>query len=391
MNDTLALTQQLIACHSETPQDAGCQALMGRRLAALGFELETLVSGPAHFSVTNLWAKRPAAQAQSAPNTTKLIVFAGHTDVVPTGPLEQWTSPPFTPTERDGCLFGRGAADMKTSLAAFVVATEEFIARQPDTPLSIGFLLTSDEEGPALDGTIKVVEALRARGEVLDYCIVGEPTSVKQTGDMIKNGRRGTMSGKLTVKGIQGHIAYPQLAKNPIHLAAPALAELVTIAWDQGNAFFPPTSWQVSNIHGGTGASNVIPGAVVVDFNFRFCTESTPESLQQRLSAVLDQHGLDYDLAWTIGGLPFLTTPGTLVDAVAAAILAETGLTTELSTSGGTSDGRFIASICPQVIEFGPPNASIHKIDEHIALADIEPLKNIYRRVLENLHASLTS
>jgi len=252
-------------------------------------------------------------------------------------------------------------------------------------------LLTSDEEGPALDGTIKVVEALRARGEVLDYCIVGEPTSVKQTGDMIKNGRRGTMSGKLTVKGIQGHIAYPQLAKNPIHLVAPALAELVTIAWDQGNAFFPPTSWQVSNIHGGTGASNVIPGAVVVDFNFRFCTESTPESLQQRLCAVLDQHGLDYDLAWTIGGLPFLTTPGTLVDAVAAAILAETGITTELSTSGGTSDGRFIASICPQVIEFGPPNASIHKIDEHIALADIEPLKNIYRRVMENLHASLTA
>jgi len=391
MNDTLALTQQLIACHSETPQDAGCQALIGQRLAALGFELETLVSGPAHFSVTNLWAKRPAAQAQSASVTNKLIVFAGHTDVVPTGPLEQWTSPPFTPTERDGCLFGRGAADMKTSLAAFVVATEEFIARQPDTRLSIGFLLTSDEEGPALDGTIKVVEALRARGEVLDYCIVGEPTSVKQTGDMIKNGRRGTMSGKLTVKGIQGHIAYPQLAKNPIHLVAPALAELVTIAWDQGNAFFPPTSWQVSNIHGGTGASNVIPGAVVVDFNFRFCTESAPESLQQRLSAVLDQHGLDYDLAWTIGGLPFLTTPGTLVDAMAAAILAETGLTTELSTSGGTSDGRFIASICPQVIEFGPPNASIHKIDEHIALADIEPLKNIYRRVLENLHASLTA
>jgi len=391
MNDTLALTQQLIACQSETPQDAGCQALIGQRLAALGFELETLVSGPAHFQVTNLWAKRPATQVQSAPVTTKLIVFAGHTDVVPTGPLEQWNSPPFTPTERDGCLFGRGAADMKTSLAAFVVATEEFIARQPDTPLSIGFLLTSDEEGPALDGTIKVVEALRARGEVLDYCIVGEPTSVKQTGDMIKNGRRGTMSGKLTVKGIQGHIAYPQLAKNPIHLVAPALAELVTIAWDQGNAFFPPTSWQVSNIHGGTGASNVIPGAVVVDFNFRFCTESTPESLQQRLCTVLDQHGLDYDLVWTIGGLPFLTTPGTLVDAVAAAILAETGITTELSTSGGTSDGRFIASICPQVIEFGPPNASIHKIDEHIALADIEPLKNIYRRVLENLHAALAA
>jgi succinyl-diaminopimelate desuccinylase len=391
MSATLALARQLIACHSETPQDAGCQALIGQRLAAVGFELDTLVSGPANLSVTNLWAKRPAAHAQPALVTTKLVVFAGHTDVVPTGPLDQWTSPPFTPTERDGYLFGRGAADMKTSLAAFVVATEEFIAQQPDTPLSIGFLLTSDEEGPALDGTFKVVEALRARGEVLDYCIVGEPTSVKQTGDMIKNGRRGTLSGKLTVKGIQGHIAYPQLAKNPIHLVAPALAELVTMAWDQGNAFFPPTSWQISNIHGGTGASNVIPGTVVVDFNFRFCTESTPESLQQRLSAVLDKHGLAYDLAWTLGGLPFLTTPGTLVDAVATAILAETGLTTELSTSGGTSDGRFIAGICPQLIELGPPNASIHKIDEHIALVDIEPLKNIYRRVLENLHASLTA
>jgi succinyl-diaminopimelate desuccinylase len=286
-------------------------------------------------------------------------------------------------------LYGRGAADMKTSLAAFVVATEEFIAAQPDTPLSIGFLLTSDEEGPALDGTVKVVEMLRLRGEPLDYCIVGEPTSVKRTGDMIKNGRRGTLSGKLTVKGVQGHIAYPQLAKNPIHLLAPALAELTGMEWDQGNPFFPPTSWQVSNIHGGTGASNVIPGTVVVDFNFRFGTESTPGSLQTRLQAVLDQHGLDFDLSWVIGGLPFLTAPGTLVDAVARAILDETGITTVLSTSGGTSDGRFIASICPQVIELGPPNASIHKIDECVALADIEPLKNIYRRVLENLHAKL--
>jgi len=391
MTATLALAKQLIACPSETPQDAHCQNIIGQRLAALGFGLETLVSGPDHFRVTNLWAKRPAAQSEQAQAATLLIVFAGHTDVVPSGPLEQWTSDPFTPTERDGKLYGRGAADMKTSLAAFVVATEEFIAAQPATPLAIGFLLTSDEEGPALDGTVKVVELLRARGERLDYCIVGEPTSVKRTGDMIKNGRRGTMSGRLTVKGVQGHIAYPQLAKNPIHLLAPALAELVGLEWDRGNAFFPPTSWQVSNIHGGTGASNVIPGTLVVDFNFRFCTESTPESLQARLQAVLDRHGLDFDLSWVVGGLPFLTTPGTLVDAVASAIRAETGLATELSTSGGTSDGRFIASICPQVIELGPPNASIHKIDECVALADIEPLKNIYRRVLDNLHTGLVA
>ena len=279
---------------------------------------------------------------------------------------------------------------MKTSLAAFVVAVEEFVTAQPDTALSIGFLITSDEEGPSIDGTVIVCNLLQARGEILDYCIVGEPTSLEQTGDMIKNGRRGSMSGKLTVKGVQGHIAYPQLAKNPIHLAAPALAELVGVEWDKGNAFFPPTSWQISNIHGGTGASNVIPGTLVIDFNFRFSTESTPESLQTRLQAILNQHGLDYELAWTVGGLPFLTPPGTLVDAVTAAIKLETGLDTVLSTTGGTSDGRFIAKICPQVIELGPPNATIHKIDEYIALADIEPLKNIYRRVLENLSAGLT-
>jgi succinyl-diaminopimelate desuccinylase len=275
---------------------------------------------------------------------------------------------------------------MKASLAAFVVATEEFLASHPEPLIHIAYLLTSDEEGPANDGTVVVCNALNARGEVLDYCIVGEPTSVERTGDMIKNGRRGTMSGKLTVKGLQGHIAYPHLAKNPIHLIAPALAELVAIEWDKGNAFFPPTSWQVSNIHGGTGASNVIPGSLVVDFNFRFCTESTPESLQQRLAAVLDAHGLDYELAWTVGGLPFLTTPGTLVDAVCAAILSETGITTQLSTTGGTSDGRFIAKVCPQVIELGPPNATIHQINEYVQVADIEPLKNIYKRVLENLN-----
>lgn len=389
MNSTLALACDLIACPSETPSDAHCQHIMGARLQAIGFQLETIVSGPADFEVTNLWAKRPATAVPGQPRASKLLVFAGHTDVVPTGPLKLWDSDPFKPTLRDGKLFGRGAADMKTSLAAFVVATEEFVAAQPESPLTIGFLLTSDEEGPALDGTVKVCEMLQARGEVLDYCIVGEPTSVTRTGDMIKNGRRGSLNGKLTVKGTQGHIAYPQLANNPIHLLAPALAELIDIDWDRGNAFFPPTSWQVSNIHGGTGASNVIPGTVVVDFNFRFSTESTPESLQSRLQAVLERHDLAYDLAWTLSGLPFLTPPGTLVDAVVAAIGAETGLTPELSTSGGTSDGRFIAKICPQVIEFGPPNASIHKINEHIALADIEPLKNIYRRVLENLHAQL--
>jgi succinyl-diaminopimelate desuccinylase len=275
---------------------------------------------------------------------------------------------------------------MKTSLAAFVVAIEEFVAVNPQPGINLAMLLTSDEEGPALDGTVVVCNTLKARGEVLDYCIVGEPTSVERTGDMIKNGRRGSMSGKLTVKGIQGHIAYPQLAKNPIHLMAPALAELATVAWDEGNAFFPPTTWQVSNIHGGTGASNVIPGAVVLDFNFRFSTESTPESLQQRLVSILEQHGLQFDLEWTISGLPFLTQPGPLVDAVRDAIRGETGLETQLSTTGGTSDGRFIAQICPQVIELGPPNATIHKINEYVAVADIEPLKNIYRRVLENLN-----
>ena len=382
---TLRLTEQLLSMPSPTPSDGGCQALMAARLAPLGFVCETIESGPADFRVTNLWAKRAANH--SAAKAPKTLVFAGHTDVVPTGPLAQWDSPPFSPSHRDGKLYGRGASDMKTSLAAFVVAIEEFIAQQPDAALNIALLITSDEEGPAVDGTVVVCQQLRARGEVLDYCIVGEPTSVERTGDMIKNGRRGTMSGKLTVHGVQGHIAYPQLADNPIHRLAPALAELVGVRWDEGNAFFQPTSWQVSNIHGGTGASNVIPGQVVVDFNFRFCTESSPESLQQRLCAVLNRHSLEYDVAWTIGGLPFLTTPGALVEAVTQAIKDETGIDTQLSTTGGTSDGRFIAQICPQVIELGPPNATIHKINEHVALVDIEPLKNIYRRVLERLHA----
>ena len=383
MTATLRLAEQLISCPSVTPDDGGCQPVIAARLSPLGFACETLVSGPDSFRVTNLWARRVSSRPGA-----KTIAFAGHTDVVPTGPLDQWSSDPFTPTHRDGKLYGRGAADMKTSIAAFVVAVEEFLTAQPDPAISIALLLTSDEEGPANDGTVVVCNTLKARGEAPDWCIVGEPTSVQRTGDMIKNGRRGTMSGKLTVKGIQGHIAYPQLARNPIHQVAPALAELVATEWDAGNAFFPPTSWQVSNIHGGTGASNVIPGAVVIDFNFRFSTESTPDGLQQRVKAVLDRHGLDYDLAWTVGGLPFLTTPGELVGAVQAAIRAETGMDTELSTTGGTSDGRFIAQICPQVIEFGPTNAMIHKIDEYLPVADIEPLKNIYRRTLEQLDAA---
>ena len=380
MSRTLQLTEQLLSRSSVTPEDAGCLEIITARLAPLGFACERLDSGPETFRVSNLWAVKRSAHAGA-----KTLVFAGHTDVVPTGPLEQWASNPFTPTHRDGKLYGRGASDMKTSLAAMVVACEEFAVSHADPQINIAFLLTSDEEGPALDGTVKVCEALTARGETLDWCIVGEPTSVEKTGDMIKNGRRGTMSGKLTVKGVQGHIAYPQLAKNPIHLLAPPLAELVAIEWDQGNDFFPPTSWQVSNVHGGTGASNVIPGHLVLDFNFRFCTESTPESLQQRLTAVLEKHALEYDLVWTIGGLPFLTTPGVLVETVRSAILEETGLQTQLSTTGGTSDGRFIAQICSQVVEVGPPNATIHKLNEHVSLADMEPLKNIYRKVLERL------
>jgi succinyl-diaminopimelate desuccinylase len=390
MSRTLQLAEQLISRPSVTPDDAGCQQILGERLARLGFALETIESGPADFRVTNLWAVRRPADASA---TTKTLVFAGHTDVVPTGPVEQWTSHPFTPTHRDGKLYGRGACDMKTSVAAFVVSIEEFLQAVPDPRLTLALLLTSDEEGPGVDGTVVVCNALAARGEKLDYCIVGEPTAVERCGDMIKNGRRGTMSGKLTVKGVQGHIAYPHLAKNPVHAVAPALAELVAInaagGWDAGNAWFQPTSWQISNFHAGTGASNVIPGSAVIDFNFRFSTESTPESLQQRVQAVLDAHGVDCTLAWTVGGLPFLTTPGELVAAVQGAIRDETGIETELSTSGGTSDARFIAKVCPQVVELGPVNASIHKIDEHIDVAEIETLKNIYLRTLKQLDAAL--
>jgi succinyl-diaminopimelate desuccinylase len=313
------------------------------------------------------------------------VVLAGHTDVVPTGPLDQWLSDPFVPTHRDGRLYGRGAADMKTAVAAMVVASLEFVRAHPLHGGSVALLLTSDEEGPSVDGTARVVQALQARGEKLDCCIVGEPTSVERLGDMIKNGRRGSLSGRLTVQGVQGHVAYPQLARNPIHQLAPALAELAGIEWDRGNAHFPPTTFQVSNIHGGTGALNVIPGAVVVDFNFRFSTESTPESLTARVRAVLERHRLTHDLVWVQGGEPFLTTPGSLSEALSAAIRAETGATPVLSTTGGTSDGRFIAKICPQVVEFGPVNETIHKIDENVLVADIEPLKNIYRRTLDAL------
>lgn len=383
MTPTLALAQDLISRRSVTPHDGGCQASIARRLAALGFACEPVESGPPEFRVSNLWALRPGASGRRAP----VLVFAGHTDVVPPGPSDRWQSDPFAPVLRDGRLYGRGAADMKTSLAAMVVAVEEFLSAHPEPAGSIAFLLTSDEEGPAVDGTVKVCDLLAARGQRLDWCIVGEPTSTAELGDVIKNGRRGSLSGRLTVRGVQGHIAYPHLAKNPIHLAAPALAELAATTWDEGNDFFPPTAWQMSNIHAGTGATNVIPGELVVDFNFRFSTESTPDQLKARVHAVLDRHALDYVLDWTLGGEPFLTAPGALSDALQAAIRAETGRDAALSTSGGTSDGRFIARICPQVIEFGPVNASIHQIDEWVDLAAIEPLKNIYRRTLEALVA----
>jgi succinyl-diaminopimelate desuccinylase len=378
MNEVLRLLEALIARRSVTPDDAGCQALLAERLGAAGFGCETLVAGPEHFRVSNLWAIRRGG----LPGPT--LAFAGHTDVVPTGPLERWTSDPFVPSFRDGHLYGRGAADMKTSIAAFVVASEQFVAAHPQHPGAIALLITSDEEGPSVDGTVRLVEMLEQRGERLDACIVGEPTSVQRLGDVVKNGRRGTLSGKLTVKGIQGHIAYPQLARNPIHDLAPALAELVAMRWDEGNAFFPPTSWQVSNAHAGTGAGNVIPGELVLDFNFRFSTESTPESLKSRVHAVLDRHAIDYTLAWTLGGQPFLTTPGTLSDALTRAIAQETGVAAELSTTGGTSDGRFIARVCSQVVEFGPINETIHKIDERVELASLAPLTAIYRRTLEN-------
>ena len=379
MSAALRLAEQLIACRSITPEDAGCQALIAQRLQPLGFVCEALNFGPEGATVSNLWATRSGGR--SGP----VVVLAGHTDVVPTGPLSNWTSDPFVPTHRAGFLYGRGAADMKTSVAAMVVAAEEFVQAHGDFAGTLALLFTSDEEGPSVDGIQRVVETFQARGQQLDACIVGEPTSVDHLGDMIKNGRRGTLSGKLTVKGVQGHIADPHLARNPIHEFAPALAQLVATTWDQGNEFFQPTSWQVSNLHAGTGVGNVIPGELVVDFNFRFSTESTPESLKQRVVDILQVHQVEHSLVWTLGGEPFLTRPGSLSQALSAAIEAECARLPVMSTTGGTSDGRFISRICPQVIEFGPINATVHKVDECVQVATIEPLKNVYRRTLEAL------
>ncbi len=378
-DDTLSLAQTLIARRSLTPADDGCQEILIERLEKLGFRIERMRFG----EVDNLWARRGDA--------SPVLCFAGHTDVVPTGPLEQWDSDPFTPTIRDGKLYGRGAADMKSSLAAFITAIEAFVAQHASHQGSIALLITSDEEGIAVDGTVKVVEALKARGELLDYCIVGEPTCTDALGDTIKNGRRGSLSGNLTIKGIQGHIAYPHLAKNPIHLAAPAIAELAQTEWDQGNEYFPPTTWHISNIHGGTGATNVIPGTLNLLFNFRFSTASTVESLQNRVYEILGKHGLDYDLQWELSGKPFLTPKAELANAMHAAIVEVTNIEPQLSTSGGTSDGRFIADICAQVIEFGPRNATIHKLNEHVAVEDLEKLSRIYQLIMENLLVDKTA
>ncbi len=375
MNAVQALATVLIARPSVTPDDAGCLDILGGILQALGFSLERIDSG----KVCNLWARRG--------NAGPVVCFAGHTDVVPTGPIEQWGSAPFTPTVRDGLLYGRGATDMKSSLAAIVVAIEGFIRDNPQHPGSIALLLTSDEEGDATDGTVKVVEMLQTRNERIDYCIVGEPTSSEKLGDTIKNGRRGSLSATLTVRGIQGHIAYPEKVRNPIHQAVPALAELAATHWDDGNEYFPATSFQVSNIHAGTGATNVVPGTLEILFNFRFSTASAVESLQSRVHDILDRHGLEYDIRWTVGGSPFLTLRGELVNALSLAISDVTGITPVLSTTGGTSDGRFIAAICPEVVEFGPVNNTSHKIDEHVRVADLEPLSNCYKGVLDRLLA----
>lgn len=371
--DALALAKELIARKSVTPDDGGCQALIAVRLEAAGFKCEPMPFG----AVNNLWARRGGAKP--------LLCFAGHTDVVPPGPRSEWHSDPFDPTVRDGKLFGRGAADMKSSIAAFVVAAERFIAERPGHSGSLAVLLTSDEEGPALDGTARVVDRLKQRGELIDYCIVGEPTSVDALGDMLKNGRRGSLSGKLFVRGVQGHVAYPHLARNPVHELAPALAELSRVQWDKGNESFPPTTWQVSNIHAGTGVSNVIPGSVEVDFNFRFSTESTDSSLRERLESVLKKHGLDFSVAWTLGAKPFLSKRGKLADTILAIGKKRTGRAAELSTTGGTSDARFIVEICPEVLELGPVNASIHKLNEHIELGALEQLSGIYLDTLRAL------
>ena len=370
---TFELARELISRVSITPNDGGCQDLLAQRLAKLGFAIEHLRFG----DVDNLWARRG--------NSAPLVCFAGHTDVVPTGPLGQWHTDPFQPTVRQGILYGRGAADMKSSIAAFITAIEGYLAEHPGHPGSIALLITSDEEGVAVNGTVRVVEALRARGETMDYCIIGEPSSVSLLGDTMKNGRRGSLSGELLVRGVQGHIAYPHLSRNPIHEFAPALAELSAAKWDAGNEYFPPTTWQISNIVAGTGATNVIPGELRVSFNFRFSTASTPDSLKERVHEVLDRHGLDYSLTWSLSGRPFLTPKGKLVESLSRAVHAVTGRTPELSTSGGTSDGRFIAEVCREVVELGPINASIHKLNEHIVVADLDALSEIYRLALADV------
>lgn len=373
MSAVVDLTCELISRPSVTPEDAGCQQLIGERLARLGFVLESMVFE----DTTNLWARR----GSSGP----LFCFAGHTDVVPPGNLSSWHTPPFEPTLIDGYIHGRGAADMKGSLAAMVVAVERFVAAHPDHQGSIAFLLTSDEEGPFINGTVRVIETLEARHEKITWCIVGEPSSTHRVGDVVKNGRRGSLTGELTVKGVQGHVAYPHLADNPIHKAAPALAELAQMVWDQGNASFPPSTFQIANINGDTGASNVIPGELQVQFNFRYSTESTTDSLKRRVTGLLDAHGLDYDLKWTLNGEPFLTASGSLVTAVEGAIREVMHFDTSLSTSGGTSDGRFIAPTGAQVVELGPCNATIHKLNECIKAEDLDHLADIYVKVLETL------
>ncbi|WP_417597157.1 succinyl-diaminopimelate desuccinylase [Oceanospirillum sp.] len=374
LTPTLQLAFDLISRHSVTPEDAGCQELMIERLEAIGFNVERLRFG----NVDNFWARRGTE--------VPVLAFAGHTDVVPTGPEANWKHGPFEPViDEKGMLYGRGAADMKGSLASMVVACEEFVAANPNHKGSIAFLITSDEEGPAVNGTVKVVEHLEARNEKMTWCIVGEPSSTHHTGDIIKNGRRGSLGAKLLVKGVQGHVAYPHLARNPIHQVAPALAELSTEHWDAGNEYFPATSFQISNINGGTGATNVIPGDVEVVFNFRFSTELTADQIKQRVHSTLDRHGLEYDLQWTLNGLPFLTPEGDLVDACRSAILEATNITTELSTSGGTSDGRFIAPTGTQVVELGPCNATIHKVNEHILANDLNKLTGIYQGVMARL------
>tara|TARA_B100000686_G_scaffold137625_1_gene144863 strand:+ start:2790 stop:3923 length:1134 start_codon:yes stop_codon:yes gene_type:complete len=371
--DSLSLAKQLISCRSLTPDDNGCQDILIDRLEKIGFNIDYFQ----YNKVKNIWARR----GTSAP----VLCFAGHTDVVPTGPLDHWESDPFIPTIRDGKLFGRGAADMKSSLAAFITAIESFLYLHPDHNGSIALLITSDEEGIAVDGTVKVVTALKERKEQIDYCIVGEPTCSNKLGDTIKNGRRGSLSGVLTIIGIQGHIAYPHLAKNPIHIAAPCIAELAQTEWDCGNEYFPPTTWQISNITGGTGATNVIPGEIKIIFNFRFSSASTVKSLQDKVHHILDKYEFKYNLDWSLSGKPYLTPKGDLVEAISNSIYNITKIEPELSTSGGTSDGRFIADICPQVIEFGPINASIHKINECVEVDDIENLSKIYQGALQNL------